>query len=72
MDEKFYFETDVMSEDEILKVFIPDKSLGENVGRSIPIITKSVFIECYNKWIKEPEEKEKISKNPFSAFGSII
>ena len=58
MNEKFYFDTDVMSEDEILKVFIPDKSLGENVGRVLPIITKSIFLECYNRWIKE-SEKEK-------------
>lgn len=59
MNENFHFEMNNDGE-EVLKVFIPDKSLGENVGRSIPIITKSVFIECYNRWIKELEEKENL------------
>lgn len=42
----FYIENDKLVR------YIPHPELGEHVYRTDVIITKEMFIECYEKWIK--------------------
>lgn len=46
----FYIENDKLVR------YIPHPELGEHVYRTDVIITKEMFIECYEKWIKGDEK----------------
>lgn len=44
--------------DEVRKIIcIQELDCGGSICESKPIITKEVFIECYNKWIKGESEE---------------
>ena len=48
---------EVVIEDDAVYAYVPRPELGQYVSERHLIITKEVFKQCYDKWIKESKDE---------------